>query len=67
MVIEIAQQIGPPPRTPVVSDHAHGGGDEHDGTNSHNQPGLVHVSLLRYTRIVALCHPRHVTQYSPPG
>ncbi|HKT98921.1 MAG TPA: hypothetical protein VJS30_20725 [Paraburkholderia sp.] len=54
MVIQVTQEICPAPFTAIVSGNAHCRDHEHDRTDSHTQPGLVHVSLRTYTPIAAL-------------
>jgi hypothetical protein len=53
MVIKIAQKIGTPPLTAKVSRDAICGDREHDQADSHTEPGLKHVSLPGFIRIVA--------------
>jgi hypothetical protein len=59
MMVEIAQQVGAALLAPVMSDHAYRGDGKHNASNRRTQPGLVHVSLLSYTRITAGGSRRH--------
>jgi hypothetical protein len=54
VVIQIAQKIGAAPLSTIVSDNTDCGYHQDDHADSHTQPGVVHVSLLRYTQITAL-------------
>ena len=55
MVIQIAQKIRPTPFPAIVSDNTDCGDHQDDRADSHTQPGVVHVSLLRYTQIAVPC------------
>ncbi|MEX4003589.1 hypothetical protein AB4Y38_32415 [Paraburkholderia sp. EG285A] len=51
VVIEVAQKICSTPFTSIVRNNAGRGNCQHDYTDSHCQPGLVHSRLPWYGRI----------------
>lgn len=67
MVIKVTQDICTAPFPAIVSSNAHCRNHEHNRTDSHTQPGLVHVSLRTYTPIAALVRWAHYMKYTPVG